>query len=101
MPGAFKPPRFPKRPCGIRAYKTPGLAGVFALPRPAFDAFHRQHQAQRNLTVGRVILSASRASKQRPDIPPCVFCAVLRRVLLNEARACRRTARTKTAKELG
>ena len=31
------------------------LAGVFALPRPAFDAFHRQHQAQRNLNVGRVI----------------------------------------------
>src|SRR6202043_3146266 len=35
--------------------------------------------AQRNLNVGRVILSASRASKQRPDIAPCMFCAVLRR----------------------
>jgi hypothetical protein len=34
------------------------------------DAFHRQHQAQRNLDIGRRILSASRGSKQRPDIAP-------------------------------
>jgi hypothetical protein len=45
MPGAFKPPR-PPSACAVYVRTRPqrGLAGVFALPRPAFDA-HRQYHA--------------------------------------------------------
>ena len=43
MPGAFKPPR-PPSACAVYVRTRPqrGLAEVFALPRPAFDAFHRR-----------------------------------------------------------
>jgi hypothetical protein len=45
MPGAFKPPRPPKRLCGIRAYKTParprwGLCFVCGGSRPPYRDRH-------------------------------------------------------------
>jgi hypothetical protein len=37
-----------------------------AVTSAALDAFHRQHQAQRNLDVSSVVLAASRAASNVP-----------------------------------
>jgi hypothetical protein len=69
--------------CGLRSSRAAGSGAT--LPRPAFDAFHRQHQAERHLDVGRLLFSTRGTGYQRPDVPPRMFCAMLRwQMLLNE-----------------
>jgi hypothetical protein len=74
MPGALSSPPAPQAPVPVRyvcvrTRPQRGLAGVFALPRPAFDALKRQRdpQGDRNIPPRRRRLPTS--SMQAPSPP--------------------------------
>ena len=46
-------------------------------PRPAFNAFHRQHQAERNLHVSGVGYALGGADQQCRDVPPSLLGPVV------------------------